>query len=124
MNLMLITNFIAGTAIPANRIVKPGATDKHVVLATAATDAMLGVSDNLSVAVNERIDVERIGISTVEAGAAITRGAFVTADATGRAITAAPAAGTSVNVIGFADETAGAAGDFIRVLLSPGQVRA
>lgn len=118
-NLLLAVNFIAETAIPINRITKPGASDLHIALATAATDSLNGVVNELSVVIGERADVVRQGIGWVEAGAAVPRGSPITSDATGRGIVAAPAAGSNVRVIGFADESATAAGDVIRFLISP-----
>jgi hypothetical protein len=44
----------------------------------------------------------------------------VTADSLGRGVAAAPAAGVNNRIIGFALDAAVAAGDQIRVLLSPG----
>lgn len=118
-NLLLAVNFIAETAIPINRLTKPGASDLGLAVATAATDPINGVLNELSVVVGERVDAVRIGIGWVEAGAAVPRGSPITSDAVGRAIVAAPAAGANVRVIGFADESATAAGDVIRFLLSP-----
>ena len=51
----------------------------------------------------------------VEAGAAITLGARVMADAQGRVITAV---GANARVLGYADEAASAAGELITVLTS------
>ena len=119
-NQMLSINYIADTAIPINRLTKPGSNDLSVAVATAATDAINGVVNELSVAIGERVDVVRQGIAWVEVGAAIARGAPLTSDAVGRAITAAPAAGVNVRIVGFADETALAIGDVIRFVIEPG----
>lgn len=43
-----IRNFTAETAISARRIVAVGATDGSVKLATASTDAIIGVSDEIT----------------------------------------------------------------------------
>ena len=115
----LASNYTAAAAIPKHRIVKHGATDREVTLATAATDACIGVSHEISANQGERLDVWHVGIVLVEAGAAIARGAPVASDGTGRGITAAPGAGVNARVIGFALEAAGAAGDLVRVLLAP-----
>ena len=71
-------------------------------------------------ALGERCDVALTGIAFVEAGAAVALGAMVTSDALGRVVTAAPAAGSNVRVIGFALEASAAAGDVIRVVLEAG----
>lgn len=119
-NPLLAVNYLADAAIPINRLVRLGTGDRAVTLATAATDAIVGVVNEVAVVLGERVDVVRVGIAWVEAGAAITRGAPLTADATGRAVTAAPGVGLNVRLIGFADEAATAAGDVIRIMLSPG----
>jgi hypothetical protein len=64
-----------------------------------------------------------VGIALVVAGAAITRGALVTSDSQGHAVTAAPAAGVNNRIVGMAYEAATAAGDIIRVFLAQGAVQ-
>jgi hypothetical protein len=117
-NPELFKSFTAGGAINAYRIVKLS-TATTAVAAAAATDSLIGVSADLTVASGERVDVLLEGIAFVEAGAAVTIGAQVTSDSVGRCVTAAPAAGVNNRVIGIAMEDASAAGDVIRVLLSP-----
>lgn len=119
-NPLLALNYVADAAIPVNRLVKLGTGDRNVALAGAATDAIIGVVNETSPALGERVDVVRVGIAWVEAGAAIARGAPLTSDATGRAVTAAPAAGTNNRIVGFADEAASAAGDVIRAQINQG----
>jgi hypothetical protein len=75
---------------------------------------VVGVRNNKPRA-NEEATVVGTGISIVEAGAAITVGAYVTTDATGRVITAA----TGHQIHGRALETASGAGVFVAVLLLP-----
>lgn len=118
-NALLLKNYTAAMAIPAFRIVKFSALDT-VTLATAAADSLIGVNAEIAPATGERCDVVRQGIAYIEAGAAIAAGAPITADSTGRGITAAPAAGVNNRIVGFADEAASAAGDCVRVLLSQG----
>lgn len=122
-NPMLLKNFVAEAAIPAYRQVKFGASSGAVLLAAAATDAVIGVSNELGPALGERCDIIAVGIAYIEAGAAITRGALVTSDATGRAVTAAPSAGTNNRYIGIAYDSATAAGDVIPVLVHPGMMQ-
>lgn len=121
-NMQLAKNYVADVAIPAFRIVKLGTADDRITLATGTFDASIGVSMDIAASVGERCDVQLAGIAYVEAGQGILRGAFVTSDASGRGITAAPAAGANQAVIGRALETA-AAGDVIRVLQSIGLVQ-
>jgi len=118
-NPILQKNYIAGGAIPAFTVVKLSA-DNGVVAAAAVSDALIGVSSDIAAASGERCDVIVSGIANVLAGAAITRGALLTVDSSGRAVTAAPAAGTNNRIIGTALESAGAANDVIRVLVNPG----
>jgi len=124
-NPLLAVNFIADAAISNNRLVKFGTGDRNVAVAAAATDSIIGVVNEMpaGIATGERVDVVRVGIAWVEAGAAITRGALITSDAVGRAVTAAPAAGANNRIIGVADESATAAGDVIRFVIEPGSVQ-
>jgi len=117
-NPSLIKNMTAGAAISPYRIVKLSAADV-VIPAAAASDPLLGVTTDVGPASGERCDVIVEGIAYIEAGAAIPLTAMITSDATGRGIAAAPAAGANARVIGVPLETASAAGDLIRVLLSP-----
>lgn len=121
-NPTLTKNYVAGGAIPAATIVKLS-SDTAVVAAAAATDSLIGVSTDIAAASGERCDVILQGIAFVVAGAAITRGALVTSDGSGRAVAAAPGAGTNNRVIGTALEAAGALGDVIRVLINPGSIQ-
>ena len=109
-----IRNFTAETAISARRIVAVGTTDGGVKLAIASTDAIIGVSDEITVNAGERIDVVLSGSAEVVCGGAVTRGAQVTATADGKAVV-----GTG-RVVGIALQ-AGAAGDVIDVLLVQGK---
>ncbi|MFN7610467.1 MAG: DUF2190 family protein [bacterium] len=121
-NLLLAKAFTAGGAISPYRIVRFSAAET-VVQAAAATEAMFGVNTDLTIVSGERVEVMTHGIAWVEAGAAITIGLPLTSDASGRAVAAAPAAGVNNRIIGIALDAAVAAGDQIRVLLSPGQIQ-
>ncbi|PCJ57857.1 MAG: DUF2190 domain-containing protein [Rhodospirillaceae bacterium] len=118
----LTKNFIAEAAITKRRIVKFGTADGQVVQGAAVTDALFGVSADLDAAINERIDVHVAGIVEVEIGAAVTRGDLLTADANGKAVAAAPAAGVNNNIIGHAMVSA-VDGDIADVLLAPGSTQ-
>jgi hypothetical protein len=59
------------------------------------------------------------GLADVTAGGTVTRGAPLTSDATGRAVVAAPAAGSNVRLIGFARQAA-VVGDVFEIVVSPG----
>ena len=116
-------NYTAEAVIAPYRIAKFGATDSVVAQAAAATDLLIGVTGKVSATViGERVDVSRSGIREVEYGGAVARGATLTADASGRAITAAPAAGSNVRTIGVA-EVSGVLGDIGSLLIVPGSMQ-
>lgn len=121
-NPTLIKTFAAGGAIAAYRIVRFSAADT-VVQAAAVTEALAGVTTDVAPLSGERTDVVMGGIALIEAGGAIALTNFVTSDATGRAVAAAPAAGVNNRIIGIPLEPAVAAGDIIRVMLSPGSLQ-
>lgn len=112
----------AGGAIGAFLIVKPGADDASVVVATASTDALMGTNDELARGFGENADIVKVGIAPVLFGGVVTRGDPLTCDATGRAITAAPAAGVNARIIGFAEVSA-VAGDIGPYFVSPGRIQ-
>ena len=98
---------LSGT-VSANRFVTP-------LGAQAAADAnTYGVARSSGVA-GERVTINILGTSTVEAGAAIAANATVKSDASGRAI---PWAASGAKVA-LALEAASAAGQMIEVLLIP-----
>jgi len=121
-NPLLYKAFTAGGAINPYRIVRLSAAET-VVQATAATESLFGVNTDLVIVSGERVEVMTVGIAWVEAGAAVALGSLVTADSVGRGVAAAPAAGVNNRHIGIALDAAVAAGDQIRVLLSPGSVQ-
>lgn len=118
----LTKNFTAEAAVTKRRIVKFGAADTTVLLGAASTDLLIGVSTGIDAAINEPCDVKMGGIAEVEFGGAVTRGQYLTSDATGRAVAAAPAAGVNASIIGVA-MVSGVAGDIGSVLLSQGRIQ-
>ena len=76
---------------------------------------VVGVCRVASTTDEEKVPVDRTGIVPVVAGAAVAQGAFLTSDASGRAITAA--AGNQIH--GVAALAAAAADDVIAIDLSP-----
>lgn len=110
-NLGMTKNFNAGAAIPAYTIVKFGADSKTVV-PSAAADDFIGVTGVVPADVNEPVDVHFDGICLVKCGGTVTRGKFLTCDANGDAVQAAPAAGVNARLIGMALED-GVVGDLI-----------
>ena len=115
----MIKTAIAETALAKFRIVTPGASDGYVKQAGAATDALTGVTEGFAYAIGDRPSIVRSGITDVEYGGNVTRGQPLTADASGRAIAAAPAAGSNVRIIGYA-EVSGVLGDIGSVFIAPG----
>lgn len=105
--LLTLTAALAGT-VAANRFVTPAG-------AQAGADAnTLGVARSAGVA-SDKVSVDVLGTAIVEAGAAVSAGATLKSDASGRAITWV----TSGAKVAVALEAASAAGQFIEVLLIP-----
>lgn len=116
-NSLLVKNAKAEAAVPAFTIVKFGTADGQVVPAAAVSDKLLGVSTDIAAAINERCDYIASGLADVLYGGAVTRGDQLTSDASGRAVTAAPAAGTNNRIIGVA-AVSGVVGDIGQVFIS------
>lgn len=112
-------SLVAQAAVGAYLIVKPGTADFTALPAAAATDLLLGSADSLDKATGEMVDLDLRPLAEVKLGAAVTRGQPLTSNAAGKAIAAAPAAGSNVRIIGFAMEN-GAADDVITYQRSPG----
>lgn len=101
----------AGTISPY-RLCKFSTTDTTVVQATAATDALIGVSGQVGAASGEAIDITMVGVGEVTLGGNVTRGNSVTADSDGCAV----AASDGNSVAGIALKS-GVADDVIPILL-------
>lgn len=118
MNNPLLTKaFNAGAAVAGYRIVKQS-DDDTVVVGAAATDKLIGISNNLGAANADRVDVHMAGSVEVEYGGNVAVGDPLTSDGTGKAVAAAPAAGANARLIGVALK-AGAAGDIGCCTISP-----
>jgi len=118
----LVKTFDAGADAARHRIAKFGADDDKAIQASAVTDALIGVFAELDIAEGERVDVIMSGIAEVEYGGNVDRGDWLTADADGKAVAAAPATGVNNSVIGRAGES-GVDGDIGSVILAPGQIQ-
>lgn len=122
-NQTFIKNHTADAAIGAYRLVINGAADGNVAQAAGVAAALIGVTDRLAAAVaGDRIDIVRGGIAEVEYGATVARGDPLTSDATGRAVTAAPAAGVNNYILGYA-EVSGVVGDIGCVYITAGRIQ-
>ena len=120
-DLGLIKNFTANGTIEKNRIVAFGAAEGEAVQATGDS-AYLGVSGVRGAAVaGARVDVCLDDIRDVGFGGPVAYGDWLTSDANGKAITAAPAADTQMNVIGKA-MTGGVDGSIGKVHVIPQQI--
>lgn len=106
-------------AIGAYTIVKVGANDHGALAASAVSDFIIGVTGSVSAASGERVDVIMDGIATVTYGGTVARGALLTTNASGQAVTAAPSAGTNNRVLGIA-MVSGVSGDLGAVLIELG----
>lgn len=107
---------VAEAAVEGYRIVKPGTADMSCVKASAATDKLLGTSDELDHAIGEIVDVAAIPVARVRLGGTVGAGDALTSDANGKAIATTT---TGNRTIGFA-ETAGVADQVITYIWAPG----
>ncbi len=116
-----IRSYVAAAAVLGNRIVKYAApsTDKTVNTATASTQPFVGVSDRLGADAGQMLDVHRGGLVAVQLGGTVTAGAPLTSDDEGKAVAATATAGSTIRVIGYADEP-GVEDDIIDVMWAPG----
>jgi hypothetical protein len=106
---ILNLSVVAAGVIAANRFVTPA-------LAQAGADVnTLGVARFASAAAGDKVPVDVLGTTVVEAGAAVAAGATLKSDATGRGITWV----TSGAKVALALEAAGGAGELIEVVLIP-----
>lgn len=120
----LVKTFTTGAAaVAAYTIVAHGDAAGTVVGASAAGDAMFGVTQQLGAGAGQRVDVCLGGLPEVLCGGAVAAGDPLTADAESRAVKAAPAPGAQVRIIGFAMMDA-VAGDIVPFQFAPGAVTA
>ena len=105
MSVLAVTVAATGTIATARLVTPAGAQ-------CGADGVAIGVARTAAVS-GDKIAVDVLGTAVVEAGAAITLGATLKSDSTGRAITWA----TSGARVGIALSAAGAAGDMIEMLI-------
>ena len=106
----------AEASIGAYRIIKPGAGVQAAVTAAAATDKLLGTSDELAHVTGEPVDLCVSPIGKVVLGGTVAEGDALTSDANGAAITTTT---TGNRIIGYA-EIGGVVGDVITYLRALG----
>ena len=122
---VLNKGFQAAGAITQFRFVElVSGQERQVQQASALNNLVVGVCQETITAddaTKGRVaNIAMMGVTLVEAGAAITKGAKVRTDAQGRAVALANTAGTVDQVAGIALDDASAAGDWIAILLTPG----
>src|SRR5262245_29233916 len=129
--------YIARGTINPSRFVRISTTAGHnfsVVQAAAATEKIVGVSQEgfrdppgvLGSGAAAALDGHTLkvygggDVALIEAGAAITQGDWLKADAQGRAVTVAFTLGAgTIHAGGFALEAAGGVGELIRMYVEP-----
>ena len=111
-------NYGAGAAIVPFQLVKYGAADGEVIPAAGPTDLIIGGPGNIGAALGSRIDIVLDDFVEVRLGGTVTRGARLTSDADGLAVSAAPAAGTNAQIIGYAT-VSGVVNDIIWMRIAP-----
>lgn len=121
-NPTLVKSYAAGAAVAARRIVKHGASAGLAIQGADAAAALIGVTTEVAAASGERCDVIKAGLADVEYGGNVALGAPLTSDASGKAVTAAPAGGANAFIIGFA-EVDGVSGDIGTVFIAPGRIQ-
>lgn len=89
-------------AIGGFSVIAIGTADNTVTLATGPTSKIIGTSDALDHVDGEQVDLEMRPMGEVKLGAAVTRGDRLTSNASGLAVTAAPAAGVNAQTFGIA----------------------
>ena len=114
----LIKNYTAGGVCNPCRIAKFGGADGEVLQGAAGTDLLIGVFSipGAAAASGDRVDVIHSDIADVEYGGTVTRGQKLTSDADGKAVAAAPVAGSNVHIVGTAAVSA-VAGDIAPMLI-------
>jgi hypothetical protein len=109
---------LAEGAVPRYSIVKTGAAVGSCVVATAATDKLLGTSDDLVHATGEMVDVAVGPVPFVVLGGTVAVGDQLTSNASGAAIATVTIGNRTIGVA----EKAGVAGDEIPYLRGLGTI--
>lgn len=115
MSMTRYRSHLAQATVEAFRILKPGTADMTVVKAAGPTDLCIGTSDGLDKVSGEQVDVAVGDIHEVRLGGAVTRGASLTSDANGKAVSTST---VGHRCIGYA-EVSGVADDVITYIRSP-----
>lgn len=116
---LLTQSYRTAAAVAGYLIVAHGATARSAVLATSATDPLIGAVGELGSFDGGMADVVKTGVSSVRLGGSVANGDPLTANAAGKAVKAVKSAGVNVRIIGFA-ESPGEADDVIDYFVAPG----
>lgn len=116
---LITLNYRTATGIAAYLIARHGSDPRSAELATAPTDKLIGAVGELGSEDGGLADIVRGGVSDVRLGGTVENGDPLTADASGKAVKAAPAAGQTIAIIGTA-ESDGEADDVIPYFVAPG----
>jgi len=103
-------------------IAKFGADDDTLAQATASTEELVGVFQHTTTTAGDEVRVMLDGISRIVLGGTVARGNYLTSDANGKAVAAAPGAGVNAYVIGQA-LASGVAGDIIPVQIEKTRIQ-
>jgi len=118
--------FVAAEALTKWRFGVQIAGDRLIEMADGAAERVTGVIQHDVSAgdavLGAHVNIRLMGISTVEAGAAIAVGDFLTTDSVGRAAVVAASVGLK-EVAGIALGAAAGAGDLISMLVLPSSSR-
>jgi hypothetical protein len=114
----LIKNFTAESVIEKRRLVTFGSAEGHAARAGVGDVLMGTTAIRGAAAIGDRVDVCLDNIREVEFGGPVAFKDPLTSDATGRAVKAEPAPGTSVPIIGRA-MSAGSAGTIGHTIIQP-----
>jgi len=115
-NPTLTKTFKAPSAVAGRRAVTFGGADRTAAQASAVSNPLLGIAEQIGSRDNQRVDVIVSGIAEADAGGNITRGDALTTDANGKVVTSS--AGTD-RIVGIALQSA-VDGDIIDVLIAQG----
>jgi hypothetical protein len=109
------------SAIAKGLIVKAGTAADGILIATAATSALLGVTVE-PIAPGKSQSYQVGGKAAVLSGAAITVGQVLTSDAAGKAVPLTASASSTARILGTAKTAAGGADEWVEVELQIGAV--
>ncbi len=115
MRTILLMPALALAAISPYLFVKAGAADGQVAVAAAATDKLLGISNQVGFAANDTSEYVALGEAKLKLGGTVALGDPLTSDASGQGITTS----TAGNRVGAIALQAGVIGDVIAVQVIP-----